>query len=730
MKTNIIFILIACLLLAGCTAKQTTEPMRSQNTAKSMTATPVQAGAVVLETDALAVRIGETVNEIYIQNTKTEDRFITAIDAEESETVKGVMRLKLQSLVTGSYYDLELKKETDFYSANQEITTTRQLLQGNGSALLELSFSLENGLSFKVEVELREDQLLIRIPRESLVETERFVFKKLQIAPNLLSATAQQAGYFLLPDGSGTLMELGNGKKGVYDEAVYGINKAFIYEAYAVAEQTVHLPVFGMSRDGGTVLALISQGAACARIFAATNGNETTRNRAYPTFVLRQEDAQYITEDAFQTVIEEELHLSSDLEVTYLFGEKDGGYSDMARLLRQYMVRQGMETVLPEGCVLVSIYGAVEEKQKLLGVPIYDKAGRITSCEAAAQMLSSISQWTDTTPVVRLAAWDTDTVKGYAVNSFEPVGTDKDFAQLLESCNALGLPVYLSEPFATARRSGQGISLKRDAIRNLANELSVQYSYYRASNALNTERKSWYYLDGSAVMERAEKLMTSMEDWGFTGLAVEDISALSYANYRKNAQCGQDTTVQAFARVLDALSVEHSLLLHGGYGYSLEYGAFVYDAPDGSSRFTYTDAQVPFYQMVLSGIKAYALTPVNQEENRRLAWLKALETGAWIHYELAEETAYLQGTELERLYGAKWSLVSELIQQELGEYEQALQCVVGSTIVKHARLGENVTRTHYENGWVVTVNYGAETVLPDGTVMEPESYLMERGDAQ
>ena len=229
------------------------------------------------------------------------------------------------------------------------------------------------------------------------------------------------------------------------------------------------------------------------------------------------------------------------------------------------------------------------------------------------------------------------------------------------------------------------------------------------------------------MQEQVRSFAQQAAQYDLTAIAVEDISFLSYANYRKDGQWGQDGTVLSFTQSLESLQNQYNLMLQGGYWYSLPYGNFVYHAPDSDSRFVCTDLQVPFYQMVLSGVCAYALTPVNQQENRKAAFLQAMETGAWIHYELAEETAYLQGTELEFLYGAQWSATAELMGEELAQYEQDLSCVVGSTIVSHETLSENVKQTCFANGWIVTVNYGKEPVDIDGATLEAESYRMERG---
>lgn len=682
---------------------------------------------VIAESQNLQMSLGAGNDELYIYNSESKTVYTTSASQQELEAAKGAMRLKLQSLVTGSFYDLQLKKETEFYSASQDIVSKRSTIKkGDGAVCIQ--YSMKNGLGFLVEVMLENGELKIQIPAESIQETERFVFKQFQIAPNLVSASAAQKGYFLLPDGCGAVMNFNNGKSGVYDEPVYGINKAFVYEAYAVSEENIYLPVFGMERDGACLLAVISQGAAISRVRAATNGNETVRNRAYPVFLLREKDEQYITDDVFQTVIQDISCLSSDLEMTYLFGS-EGGYSEMASIFRSYIQNQGIEKAKQsDSCVLLSIYGAVKTKQKLFGVPLYDKAQQITSYETAEEILEQFSAQLQTSPVVRLAAWDADTVMGYSVNSFQPVGKKRELSKLLDICKKQGIDVYLSEPFSVVQKAGKGIRLKRDVIRNLANELSIQYSYYHASNSVNFDAPYYYLLDSSIVLERAKKLTSSLTKYEFTGIAIEDLSKMCYSNFRKGNVSSQESTKVEFQEVLGFLAGQDSLLLESGYYYALPYGNMVYNAPGGSSKQNIMDAEVPFYQMVLSGLKSFTGSPINRMDNRRAALLKALETGAYIHYEIVEDTDSLQGTNLEKLYGAQWKLNSEGIKSELQEFEPVLQQIAGKTILQHEILQSNVTRTWYENGCVVTVNYNDESVTVDGVTINALDYVLERGN--
>lgn len=718
MKRGAALLLALCLSVYGMAGQVQAENGGQQNTGDRET---------IAKTQELILAAVPGTEDLTVTCRGTGAEYGVRVLEEELGDAKGPIRLKLLSLVTGSYYDLELKKETEFYTASEELEKECQTTRiDNG---LRLEYRLKNGLSFALEALLEGDRCKLRIPMDSIRETERFVFTQFSLAPNLFSARADSEGYLLIPDGCGALMMFNNGKSGIYDVPVYGNNKAFLYEAYAVSREEIALPVFGIHRDGQSALAVISQGAAQARIRAATNGNETIRNRVYPVFRLREQDEQHIAEDVFQTVIQGETGIASDLEVTYLFGEDGGGYSEMASMLRSYFMDQGMkQNASQDTSVLLSIYGAVQGKQKLFGIPLYDKAIEITSCEEAGHMAVQIGEILQRPPMVRLAAWDENTVKGYGVGSFQPVGGSRSLRELIRGLEEQNISVFLSEPFARVQRSGKGIRLKKHAVRSLANELSVQYSYYRSSNSANQEKPVHYFLDGSLIPERARQLCGSLKDYGIAGIGVEDLAQISYGNYRKGSLSSPDTTEKQFAQAMSLLAEEYSLLVEGGYYQGLKEGSVVYNAPDQSSGFDFADCEVPFYQMALSGLKGYAQEAVNREENRRSALLFALETGSLLHYELAGETAQLQGTELEQLYGADWSRNQERIQEELAEFAPLLDEIIGSPIVRHEILAEHVTRTWYENGYVVTVNRGAIPAVIEGAELEAWGYRVERGD--
>ena len=678
-----------------------------------------------LKNDFLELTLAEDGKNFNLLDLHYQGQYASAVADEDLAGVKGVMKLKLKSLVTGSYFDRNMQKETEFYSANQDVDVSSELVSQEDRDILRLHFLLKVGLAFDLDLELKQDQLLVRINRLSIKESDRFVFKKFSLTPNLFAAGPQETGYFLLPDGCGGLLQFNNARKGVYDEPVYGINKAFIYPAYAANHESIYLPVYGVEREGETSLAVISQGAGCARVFAADSGNESTFNRAYANFIVRAEDKQYITEDSFQSILEEDLNLSSDLEITYLFCPNRGGYSAMAKRLKQKLQEDGGKQALTTDPLVLSIYGGVAEKGKILGVPLYEKVGQVSSPALVEEIVGQLTDWSGYKPQVRLVAWDKNTVLGFGLGKFSPVGSQAELKKLLADFDQRGVQSYLSLPMLSFNRSGKGLRVKHDAIRNLANEPSRQYQYYRASNSANRKRPTGYLLAADRLESRLNLLQDSLTTWDFSGLASQDLGRIAYANYRKGQVLDRDGSLADFSSALIQLGDRSALAVSGGYYYSLPAANLIFDAPTTSSNYDIMDAEVPFYQMVLSGFKSYCGPNINQAGNRKKAILQALETGSCLHYGLAGETAYLEQTELENLYGGSWELGQEQIKQEVKQYSRDLARVLAEPIDQHKILAPGLHQTKFANGLVVTINYTDKATHQAGYDLEPLSYVIE-----
>lgn len=627
-------------------------------------------------------------------------------DAElEAEEVKGVANTRLQSVVIGSYYDLELKTITDFFSASGDVQSAKTIeFMEDG---FRVNYTLPNALKFALEVRLLERGVSVCIPKDSVKETEQFAFRSFQLAPNFFVGTAQDEGYLFVPDGSGAVINFANGQTGVYDEPVYGINRAFIYEAYAVEKQDIYLPVFGIEKNGGTVLGVITSGAADARITASTSGNITPFNRAGVNFVLREQDEQHIAEDAFQTVIQTGNVPGTNLAVSFLIGsEEQSGYVGMAHMYREYLMQNGVQAAANVPSVVVSLYGAVRDQQKIFGVPLYAKATIITESDYALQILREISAAAGVPVTAVLHEWDKNAVLGFLPKSFAPINGG-GLRELLAACSEEGMPVYLGRRAATFERQGKGIRQNRDAVRNLANELSAQYRYSLATSMANYDAPISYFANALAAQQQNTQYLESMSEFGFAGICYSDIAQVSYADYHRGSEMTQSEAAAVFADMMAHSAQQTNVMVSGGFDYALQNTQIVLSAPTAGSSFTIADAEVPFYQIALSGLRGYTTRPVNASAMQNEVLLQALETGAALHYEfIADSDVPLRNTRLENLYGASYSETCDTAFEQLGLYAGDVAQVAGRRILGHVQLADGVYETIFEGGITVIVNYG------------------------
>ena len=172
------------------------------------------------------------------------------LEAERDDTMKGAVKNRLLSLVTGTLLDPALGKETPFYSGVLAGQNKLTYARGQGGYQLQVSAS---GVSFSIEVLLEKDHLSVRLPAAGLEEGEIWL-KDVQLAPSLGAASTEDEGFFLVPDGCGALIRFNNGKKGSYDEPVYGADKAAIRTALAVTKQTAALPVYGIEKNANGLM--------------------------------------------------------------------------------------------------------------------------------------------------------------------------------------------------------------------------------------------------------------------------------------------------------------------------------------------------------------------------------------------------------------------------------------------------------------------------------------------
>ena len=106
------------------------------------------------------------------------------------------------------------------------------------------------------------------------------------------AAGADEEGYLVVPNGSGSLIYFNNGKSSVenYSQYIYDIDP--LAADYTLLENTkkVRLPICGICKEDSNILMSVEDGATTAFFTASVAGSNTSYNYVNTTFVVRGYD--------------------------------------------------------------------------------------------------------------------------------------------------------------------------------------------------------------------------------------------------------------------------------------------------------------------------------------------------------------------------------------------------------------------------------------------------------
>ena len=171
-------------------------------------------------------------------------------------------------------------------------------------------------------------------------------------------------------------------------------------------------------------------------------------------------------------------------------------------------------------------------------------------------------------------------------------------------------------------------------------------------------------------------------------------------------------------------------LLYAPNDYALNVGKFLTDLPTNSSSYDLTDEDVPFYQLVMSGVKEYSTVSINEHSNLYEKFLKAIESGSSIKFSVVYgDVTVIKDTDYEYLFGASYATRKE----QIIEYQNKLEDVysaLGSRVVKnHVILDNGVRLVTFDTDKQVLINFGElDAATPYGTVKANDYLLVERGE--
>lgn len=686
---------------------------------------------LITSNDTFILYANKQNGQFYIEDKKTQTRWYSNPQVRQEDTTSAVFKMEQSSLLLISSYD----ETADILSkSNSEAMSVRK----NGVAFKPIDNGFEvcydfSALDIKIPVRitLNKDGFNATVPIDNIKENSTLF--GLSLLPYFGAGHPDDDGYALLPDGSGSLMYFNNERQSAADYRVPIYGRDALSSAVTKPQDTynANLPVFGIKNSKGIAFAIIEKGAAQAAVNAVPNNKTTPYAICYADFMLRGTDTVVLGEttgSAQSYLMYQNDGITIDgIDIKYtLVADNTADYNSMAQIYREYLVNK-YELDYQENenqPIFLDFYGAVKKKKSFLGIP-FTSTQNLSEISEISNILDSLKQEDISAVQVILQQWTKQQLSKKADSKLSligSIGNKKDIKQLVSKINELGGRIYPSVVFQQASKSGSGVSVYRDTIRNISNMPAGEYTFKRNTLIKDNSISKKYFLSVDVQDKLLSKVISAAGKYDIENLFLGSLNI--YTDYGDKT-ISRSESMNNLGGLIKKTAENKSLMVENPPDYAFKGVDFAVNVPMSSNGYTATDESIPFYQLAISGIFAYASESINLSGDVSGMLLKSLETGSALHYTfITEDNTLVDSTDLDWLYSADFNKWKDNLTEYYKITEQVFKASDGSRMVHHSKLSRGIACTTYENGAKVYVNYTDSDYESKGEKIPASGYLI------
>lgn len=568
--------------------------------------------------------------------------------------------------------------------------------------------------SFEVVISIEDDSILVYIPVEKIQEYgEIYRLLSISIFP-YLGATREGnfPGYIMIPDGIGALVRTDKAHNTSFQAGYYGADMG--YQTSTIPQLSVPIYGFAHAHNENAYLAEIEQGAEVTTLYSQFWGINTKYHRIQTKYNLRQ-IFRYIINKAGDgnDAIGEEL-TSSNFKIKYHFlSNLDASYVGMAKTYQESLIEKGIldkrEKALNDQIPIQLSYIMSDLEKAFLGT----SKVHMTTVDDVYKSYQSFKSSGIKNQQVTLFGWSKE---GYLYQSpYKPKISNKgDYKELIENIKNDQNSIYLDNDYVRASELTNRVSYTKDVAKTLS-RLKMQRNY----RSLNAQVTEVYFLYPEESYGFAKKDLKFYEDMGVSGLHLNTIGSTLYSYYDKDLYERNDSLTYYH----DMLSLYDGVLLNRPNDYFYQYISGYMDMPITNAQYAYYTDLVPIIPLILKGYISYYTPYLNFNATGQERLLSMVDFGINPSYLLTEEETYkMRYTNASEFFTTTRSDYEAEILETYNYVNDALQHVIGASIVNREVLDTGFVKIMYSNGVKIYVNYNYKSMTLDSTTVGMRSY--------
>lgn len=590
--------------------------------------------------------------------------------------------------------------------------------------------------SIPIRYELEDDALTVTIETDRIEYDRSYPIHSIEPLEFFGAGGVSDEGYIFVPDGSGALIRLNNGKTmhQRFSLGVYGSQDVELRREELLRTRDISFPVFGIKTGERAVFAVIEEGDTIATINADVSGRLDSYNRVSAEFRVTEKGKVTLgtgTQARSKMIFQPGIYPGPiRIRYSFLTGE-EADYVGMARCYQEYLVRQGALTALPPGvgsAFNLELIGSITDRRTFAGIP-FPRTVTLTTFSQALDIVDELSSRGVHELNLRYSGWLSGGVRHLFPASAEVeklLGGEPGFRSMSRYLAERNVALFPDLSVVNVYGEGGGFSVRRDAVQYLNQSVARVYQYDSATFQRDLERSAGYYLTPGRIPDALDRFTGFSGRLGIANLSFRDLASKLVADHDTGEPYSRRDAVRIVTEALaSAKSGFGAVATEGVYAPYLAYTDIVHGLPFSSSRFNITDEDVPFNALVLHGFKRFTGEPLNLADDTRIAFLKAIETGADLSFLwTCESAARFKDTEFDRYYSSGYRTWIDRAVEMYQRANAASGSVVHERIVRHEQIRPGVYLVGYSGGTELLVNYTREPITAAGVTVNARDFAV------
>lgn len=673
------------------------------------------------------------------------DDALKCVLLKNTETGKVWSNIPYDAYMSGTVYSTLNIVVQDMQNYQREQIGSEDLVENNRISCektdngIRLTYYFDNvKISVPVDFVLREDSLLLSIDSSKIVEGDsNFRIYYAAPSPRFCSVLkTEEDAYIFAPYGSGALINtrsLPDGKRKMEES---GQNEASLSTTNTVdPEESGGLQVFGIKDKDDSLLCIPEDCAGTVGIHFIAGDRQSDYSSIYPVFYFVDFDdvkgRAANSGDVRQLSERTQSVISAGF---YPLSGENADYNGMAKRYRKYLADNGYirEDIKNKGFsspYAVTMLGGVMTTSSVLGIPVSTLKPMTTFSEAES-IVAELSESTGIKPVVRLQGYGESGVNvgkvagGYGFAS--KLGNNEDRLKLEEYSKDNNIPLYTQFEPVKFSKSGSGFSYTFDS----AKTATLHAAELKGTNVpLRDFNDNLVYrlLSRDKLSRAIDKLISFADKKNVSGVSFSTLGQISYSDYGYGAKYATTSLMESDTKDLIERVLKSNRAVAGSRSTYFSAGLLdaVFESPLDTSGKYQVETDIPFYQIVFSGVTPLYSSAINLDSNPERKIMLAAATGTGLGFSLINrfDKTYMENN-VYGLYACVYDRNKEYIENLVKDYSAVYGAVAGSEIDRYDVIDENISKTTFQNGTVVYANHSSKKADSPVGVLEGYGFRM------